>query len=84
MKIKKNIAVSDAGMIFNPDTGETFTVNPIGVEIINAIKEGSTMEDLRKIVTQRYNVDDSTFEKDYDDFVGLLRNFSLLEEDDNE
>ena len=33
MNIKKNVAVSDSGMIFNPDTGETFTVNPIGADI---------------------------------------------------
>jgi hypothetical protein len=82
MKIKKNIAVSDAGMIFNPDTGETFTVNPLGAEIISAVKEGSSPENISKAVTEKYNVEPSTFEKDYDDFIGLLRNFSLLEEDD--
>ncbi len=82
MNIKKNIAVSDAGMIFNPETGETFTVNPIGAEIISAVKEGHSPESITKTITEKYNVEPTTFEKDYEDFIGLLRNFSLLEEDD--
>ena len=27
MNLKKNIAVSDSGFIFNPDTGESFTAS---------------------------------------------------------
>ena len=45
MKIKKNIAISDSGFIFNPSTGESFTVNPIGVEIITLLKEDKVKED---------------------------------------
>jgi len=39
MKIRPNIAISENGFIFNPDTGESFTVNPIGREIIRISKE---------------------------------------------
>lgn len=80
MNIKKNIAVSSAGMIFNPDTGETFTVNPIAAEIISGIKDGNSMSKIGEKVTSKYTVEQLTFEKDYDDFVSLLRNFSLIED----
>lgn len=80
MNIKRNVAVSDAGMIFNPDTGETYTVNPIGAEIINCIKEGNSIKKMSETVTAKYNVEHSTFEKDFDDFISLLRNFSLVED----
>jgi len=40
MNIKKNIALSDSGFIFNPSTGESFSMNPIGLEIITMLKEG--------------------------------------------
>jgi hypothetical protein len=80
MNIKKNVAVSDSGMIFNPDTGETFTVNPIGADIINYLKEGSTKQKMSEKVTSKYTVEPSAFEKDYDDFVNLMRNFSLIED----
>ena len=48
MKIKKNIAISDSGFIFNPDTGESFTANPIGLEILSMLKDGLDAKAVRK------------------------------------
>jgi hypothetical protein len=81
MKIKPNIAVSDSGFVFNPDTGESFTVNPIGVEIINLLKENKETSEISNQVRLKYTVDQPTFEKDFDDFIGLMRNYSLIEND---
>jgi hypothetical protein len=81
MKIKPNIAVSDSGFVFNPDTGESFTVNPIGVEIINLLKESKDTSEISNQVRLKYTVDQPTFEKDFDDFIGLMRNYSLIEND---
>jgi hypothetical protein len=80
MNIKNNVAVSASGMIFNPDTGETYTVNPIAAEIINCIKEGKRSSEITKTLTSKYAVDPSTAEKDYEDFISMLRNFSILDE----
>ncbi len=82
MNMKKDVAVSDSGIIFNPDTGETFTVNPIGADIINCIKERNTIMEMNEKITSKYTVEPSTFEKNYDDFINLLRNFSLVEDDE--
>ncbi len=82
MNIKQNIAVSGAGMIFNPNTGETYTVNPIGAEIINNIKEGQSLNEMREKFTSKYSVEPSTFQNDYEDFINLMRNFSLIEDGD--
>jgi hypothetical protein len=81
MKIKPNIAVSDSGFVFNPDTGESFTVNPIGVEIINLLKDSKETSEISNQVRLKYTVDQPTFEKDFDDFIGLMRNYSLIEND---
>jgi len=81
MKIKPNIAVSDSGFVFNPDTGESFTVNPIGVEIINLLKESNETSEISNQVRLKYTVEQPTFEKDFDDFIGLMRNYSLIEND---
>jgi len=82
MNIKQNIAVSGAGMIFNPDTGETFTVNPIGAEIINGIKEGNSLKEVQEKISSRYTVEPSTFQNDSEDFINLMRNFLLIEDGD--
>ena len=39
MKLKDNIAVSESGFIFNPTTGDSYTANEIGLEIIKCLKE---------------------------------------------
>lgn len=81
MIIKKNIAVSASGLIFNPDTGESFTVNPMGAEIVNYLKAGLTEEDILAEVTKKYNVESAVFEQDLMDYVGMLRNYLLIEDD---
>ncbi len=81
MRIKDNIAVSASGLIFNPDTGESFTVNPMGAEIINLLKEGKKQDEIVVKTTQKYFVEKTTFEKDFEDFLGLLRNYLLVEND---
>lgn len=81
MKIKSNIAVSESGFIFNPDTGESFTVNPIGASIINMLKDDKTNDEITSALLEKYKVEPNTFEKDFEDFVGLLRNYSLIEDE---
>jgi hypothetical protein len=70
--------MSDSGFIFNPDTGETFTVNPLGASIINFLKEGKSIQEITQELQQSYEIDINTLEKDTEDFLGLLRNFSLV------
>lgn len=81
MKIKNNIAVSDSGFIFNPDTGESYTVNPIGASIIRHLQSGKSVNDITGELQKSYDIDPNTLEKDTEDFIGLLRNFSLIEND---
>ena len=81
MKIKKNIAISDSGFIFNPDTGESFTANPMGLEILDQLKQGFEFEDIRKKVVDKYKSDMDTVEKDYFDFINMLEQYNLLEHD---
>lgn len=74
MKIKKNVAISESGFIFNPTTGDSFSTNPIGLEIIRMLKEEKSKDEIRKTILGKYVTDESTFEKDYYDFVMMLVN----------
>ena len=80
MKIKKNIAISESGFIFNPTTGDSFSTNPIGFEIIHLLKEEKSKEEIKESILNRYAVDESTFEKDFYDFSNLLQNALIAEE----
>jgi transcription elongation factor GreA-like protein len=79
MKIKRNIAVSDTGFIFNPDTGESYTVNPIGASIIKQMQQGKAVDEITGALEKSYDIDLNTLEKDTEDFLGLLKNFSLID-----
>ena len=82
MKISKNIAISNAGLVFNPVTGESFSTNPIGMEIINLIREDKSIKVISESILTRYTTDPATFEKDFHDFTDVLRQFNLLEENE--
>ncbi len=79
MKLKKNIALSDTGFVFDPATGNSFTVNPIGLEIISYLKEGRSPEEIRQAVTEKYETDGPGFEKDFADFVSMLHKLKLTD-----
>jgi hypothetical protein len=79
MRINKNIAISDSGLVFNPVNGESFSINPIGVEIISQLKEGKSLPDINKVILDRYAIDKDTFEKDLQDFIGILGHHTIIE-----
>jgi hypothetical protein len=82
MKIKKSVAISESGFIFNPSTGDSFTVNPLGIEIFNMLKEEKDYEEICKTILANYNTDETTFEKDYNDFIGMLNLHLLIDHGD--
>ncbi|RLD88817.1 MAG: PqqD family protein [Bacteroidetes bacterium] len=82
MTIKNDIAISDSGFVFAPGTGESFTVNPIGAEIIQMLKEEKSVEQISERMLEKYNTDATTVEKDVNDFISMLRHFSLIEMND--
>jgi hypothetical protein len=79
MKLKKNIATSEAGFVFNPGTGDSFSVNNIGSEILVMFKDNKSMNDIIESITARYDVEKSQLEKDLDDFVSQLSGYNLIE-----
>ncbi len=79
MKIRKNIAVSDTGFVFDPSTGESFTVNETGQEIIHLLKEGKSFDEIATVITTRYDIDRSGFEKYYQDFIEMLNHYHLID-----
>ncbi len=81
MKINKNIAINEKGLLFNPSTGESFTVNQIGILIIKLLREEKPISKISELITEEYEVDDITVEKDILDFGYLLRNHNIIEKD---
>ena len=79
MRLKKNIATSESGFIFHPGTGDSFSANPIAAEIIVQLKDGIPASDIKKSITEKYDVPANMLEKDWDDFSAQLKEANLLE-----
>ena len=79
MKFKKNIATSDTGFIFNPGSGDSFSSNQIGTDLLAFFKEDKTRVEIIRLICAKYEVEKIQFEKDLDDFITQLRDHNLLE-----
>ena len=80
MVIKGNIALSENGFVFNPTTGDSFTMNSTGREVILLIKEGKSSDQIRDLMMEKYDVDRLTLERYLEDFINELNTFNLIEE----
>ncbi|ERM83334.1 hypothetical protein P872_15945 [Rhodonellum psychrophilum GCM71 = DSM 17998] len=79
LKIKKNIAISDSGFVFDPGTGDSYTLNPTGLEIIQLIKSGKSYEEILQEMSAKYEMDGESFERYFYDFTSMLKQMRLTE-----
>lgn len=76
----KDLAVNESGLIFDPSTGYIFTSNPTGILIMNALKEGKSIDEIKESILDAYDVNADTAEKDVFDFIGQLSNCGLIKD----
>jgi hypothetical protein len=79
MKLKKNIATSESGLIFNPGTGDSFSVNGIGTEILAMLKENRSQQEIIDFFSSKYDAEKNQLERDMDDFFEQLTDYNLLD-----
>ena len=68
------LALSDSGFVFDPVSGNSFSVNGSGMAILRRLQQGT---DLTRIVTslcEEFEVDALAAERDVIEFANLLRN----------
>ncbi len=80
MKLKKNIATSENGFIFNPSTGDSFSSNPIAAEILGLMKAGKTSPEIKQQLLENYEVEETQLERDWEDWTLQLKDANLLEQ----
>lgn len=80
MLIKGNIALSENGFVFNPSTGDSFTMNNTGKEVLMLIKEGKNINQITEMMEAKYDVDKITLERYLTDFMNDLSVNNLMEE----
>lgn len=68
------LALSDSGFVFDPVTGNSFTVNGSGVAILRQLKHETDLARIVAALCEEFEVDALAAERDVIEFANLLRN----------
>ncbi|MBS0010661.1 MAG: PqqD family protein [Bacteroidales bacterium] len=81
MKLKKNIALSESGFVFDPTTGDSYSLNQEAREVVRLMNDGKELSEITDYMVSIYDVGRNDFEKYFFDFASMLRQFRLLEDE---
>ncbi len=73
------LAINDEGFVFDPTTGESFTVNKTGLLILQQLKENQSNEKIISALTEAFDAVPENAERDVYDFIAHLKTFRLLQ-----
>jgi hypothetical protein len=73
-----DLAISDNGFVFDPFAGATFSVNPTGLCVLQALKEGLDPDAIAQRLADRFDRAPQDPLRDVDEFLRLLRQHSLI------
>lgn len=78
MKVNKNIAVSESGFLFDSMSGDSFSLNPIAAEILELIREQKSIDDVKRIILNKYEVTPTMLDKTIDEYVFTLKKLNIV------
>jgi PqqD family protein of HPr-rel-A system len=73
----KNLALSDTGFVFDPTTGNTYTLNETALSIVRFLKSDNTKEQIVQAIVAEYEVDAEEAERDLSDLLIQLKELGL-------
>lgn len=71
----------DWALLFNPDTGNTFALNPLGVLIWKMLEEGKTLREITDAVREATEDVPPEGEKQVEDFIMEILRLGLASRD---
>lgn len=75
----ETLAISETGFVFDPRTGATFTLNPAGVAVIVALRDGLSVGEVVARLHERFErVPAESARDEVVEFIHLLRQHGLL------
>ncbi|MBF0236353.1 MAG: PqqD family protein [SAR324 cluster bacterium] len=72
------LAINDEGFVFDPITGESYTVNSSGLVILNGLKASYPQEQIIDLLINDFEVTHEHAERDILDFMDHLKSFKLV------
>jgi len=79
MVLRKNIAVSENGFVFDPSTGDSYTLNDTALEIIELLKSGKNHNEIVTVLMGKYESEKPLIERYLLEFFEEMKTFNLIE-----
>jgi PqqD family protein of HPr-rel-A system len=74
----KDIAISETGFVFDPFSGNTYTMNTTGLFIVRALREGLSEEEIATRLRNEFGDVTHKVDEEVRDFLRAMRDFGLL------
>lgn len=74
----KNLALSETGFLFDPATGNTFTLNESAIFILKALKDGKSADQIASALTAEFEVSKPQADDDVSDAMLQLKEAGLI------
>ena len=79
MKLNRLVAISETGFVFDAETGDSYSLNPVGLSIVEMIKNHQSLEEIKTQLDKDFEVTPETLDKSIDDFIWSLKGFNIIE-----
>lgn len=66
------LALSESGFVFDPVSGQSFTVNESGLDILRKYQKNADIQQTLKDLLKEYDASEQTLERDLDDFLAAV------------
>jgi hypothetical protein len=72
------LAISESGFIFDPVTGHSYTANTTGLRILELLKDGKDIDEVKSAMADEYEAGEDELSVDINDFIENLKKYFLL------
>jgi len=66
------LAISESGFVFDPTSGQSYTVNPTALAMLRNLQQTQNLEQTVVFAQGKYDGDDREIERDLEDFFAQL------------
>lgn len=71
----KRLALNDSGFVFDPMSGQSFTVNPCGLDLLKLMQKQADVTLIEQQILQEFAVSADVLERDFLEFSEQLRRY---------
>ena len=77
-KVIRDLALSQRGVVFDPNTGECFSLNQAAFQIVRSLQDGFSLQKIVDELKEKWSGEDpNVIEKSVDSFLNELRSHKL-------